>query len=176
MKFAHSLALLALTTGLLAGCGEDPEKERFRQELINKALNDETRKAGDAFLTENAKKDGVKTTQSGLQYRILQTGEGASPNSTDMVTVHYEGKRVDGVVFDSSYQREKPATFALNRVIRGWAEGVGMMNPGAVWEFYIPPELAYGAVSPSEQIPANSTLIFKVELIDFTAVENREQP
>ncbi|MFW1676988.1 FKBP-type peptidyl-prolyl cis-trans isomerase [Pontibacter sp. JAM-7] len=159
--------ILGLVLVLLAGCGENPEEEAFRQQLKDKALNDDTRKLGEAFLQENAQQPGVKVTVSGLQYRIEQPGEGPHPGITDLVTVHYEGTRVDGGVFDSSYQRGEPSTFPLNRVIRGWTEAVGMMNRGAVWTLFIPPELAYGATSPSDQIPANSTLIFKVELVDF---------
>ncbi len=162
--------LTGMVLVLLAGCGENPEEQAFRQQLKDKALNDETRQQGTAFLADNAKQAGIQTTASGLQYRIEVPGEGPHPHITDLVTVHYEGQRVDGFVFDSSYQRGEPSVFPLNRVIRGWTEGVGMMNKGAVWTLFIPPELAYGATSPSDDIPANSTLIFKVELIDFEPV------
>ncbi len=159
--------LAGLMLLVLTGCGESQEEQAFRQQLKDKALNDETRQLGTAFLAENAQKAGIQITPSGLQYRIETPGEGPRPRITDRVTVHYEGQRIDGVVFDSSYQRGEPSVFPLNRVIRGWTEGVGLMNKGAVWTFYIPPELAYGATSPSDDIPANSTLIFKVELLDF---------
>ncbi|WP_286239372.1 FKBP-type peptidyl-prolyl cis-trans isomerase [Neptuniibacter halophilus] len=171
MKTGFGLLALLVMTAAISGCGEDAEKEAFRQELIEKALNDEVRKAGDAFMADNAKAEGVVTTPSGLQYKVLASGDGDSPAVSDQVTVHYEGMRTDGHVFDSSYKRGKPTTFPLNRVIKGWTEGVSMMKRGDVWMLYIPPELAYGATSPSEDIPANSTLIFKVELIDFTAAE-----
>lgn len=171
MKAAKCLLAIITTTLVLTGCGDNAEEEKFRKELVEKALNDDVRKAGDQFLQENLKEEGVKVTPSGLQYKVLVAGQGDRPTVQDMVTVHYEGMRVDGHVFDSSYQRGNPATFPLNRVIRGWTEGVAMMQKGAVWMLYIPPELAYGAVSPSEDIPANSTLIFKVELIDFNAAK-----
>lgn len=173
MKWVSLLMLLSISM-VISGCGDNPEEEKFRQELIEKALNDEVRKIGDAFLADNAKEPGVKVTASGLQYKVLVEGEGESPSHTDHVTVHYEGLRVDNYVFDSSYKRGEPTRFPLNRVIKGWTEGVGLMNKGAVWMLYIPPELAYGALSPSEDIPANSTLIFKVELIDFVTAEKQE--
>lgn len=171
MKVVSTIVTVFILAGVLSACGEDPEKEKFRKELVDKALNDDTRKAGDAFLVANATQPDIKVTPSGLQYRVLQAGEGASPNITDVVTVHYEGKRIDGVVFDSSYARNKPNDFPVNRVIRGWTEALSMMNKGAAWELFIPPQLAYGATSPNELIPANSTLVFKVELIDFKEAE-----
>ncbi len=118
-----------------------------------------------AFLAENAKKEGVVTTESGLQYREIKAGEGKSPQTTDSVSVNYRGALIDGTEFDSSYERGKPATFQLNKVIKGWREALPLMKEGAKWELYIPPELAYGKRAPSKKIPANSTLIFEVELI-----------
>lgn len=171
MRIKAGLCVLLVVAGGLSGCGEDPQEAKFRQELIDKALNDDTRKLGDAFLQDNAKSEGVKRTPSGLQYKILQEGDGESPEASDTVKVHYEGMRVDGHIFDSSYKRGKPAEFPLNRVIKGWTEGLSMMKKGGVRMLYIPPELAYGALSPSEDIPANSTLIFKVELIDIKEAE-----
>jgi FKBP-type peptidyl-prolyl cis-trans isomerase len=121
-------------------------------------------KAGQEFLVENASKEGVVVLDSGLQYRVITEGGGASPKATDRVTVHYAGRLLDGSEFDSSYKRGKPATFALNGVIKGWTEGLQLMKEGATYEFYIPGDLAYGSRGrPS--IPANATLIFKVELI-----------
>lgn len=171
MKVSAYLVMLFVSTGLLSGCGENADEQKFKQQLIDKALNDDVRKEGDAFLAKNATEEGVITTKSGLQYKVLVSGEGPKPSVSDMVTVHYEGMRVDGYVFDSSYKRGKPTSFPLNRVIKGWTEGVSMMSRGDVWMLYLPPELAYGALSPSSDIPANSTLIFKVELIDFKAAE-----
>lgn len=171
MYMKRSLLSVLLISGLISGCGNDAEEEKFRQSLVQKALYDDVRKEGDAFLAQNVNEGGIKTTASGLQYKVLASGEGESPSVTDQVTVHYEGMRVDGHIFDSSYKRGKPSTFPLNRVIKGWTEGVSMMKKGDVWMLYIKPELAYGATSPSADIPANSTLIFKVELIDFHSVE-----
>lgn len=121
---------------------------------------------GEAFLKENAKKEGVKTTASGLQYSVTKEGTGKSPKATDTVKVNYEGKLIDGTVFDSSYKRGEPIEFPLNRVIPGWTEGVQLMKEGATYEFVIPYKLAYGERgTPGGPIPPNATLIFKVELI-----------
>lgn len=120
--------------------------------------------ADHAFLAENAKKAGVVTTASGLQYEVLKEGTGAQPTATSNVTVHYEGKLINGTVFDSSVARKEPATFPLNQVIPGWTEGVQLMKEGAKYRFVIPAELGYGAQGAGT-IPPNSTLIFDVELI-----------
>ncbi|HYK25523.1 MAG TPA: FKBP-type peptidyl-prolyl cis-trans isomerase [Steroidobacteraceae bacterium] len=118
------------------------------------------------FLAANSKRPGVKTTQSGLQYKVLNEGSGAPPHPTDQVTVNYRGTLLDGTVFDSSYEKGKPFTFPLSqRMIPGWTEAISMMKPGAKWEIYIPPELAYGANSPAPQIPPNALLKFDVELL-----------
>ncbi len=119
---------------------------------------------GQAFLAENAKKEGVKTTASGLQYTVLKEGTGKQPKATDQVTVHYVGKLLDGTTFDSSVDRGEPATFGLSQVIKGWTEGVQLMKEGAKYKFFIPAELAYGENSPPA-IPGNSALVFEVELI-----------
>ena len=120
---------------------------------------------GKAFLEENAKKEGVKTLPSGLQYKVIQEGSGATPAATDTVTVHYRGTLIDGTEFDSSHSRGKPATFRTDRVIRGWTEALQKMKEGAKWELFIPPELAYGERGAGAKIGPNSTLIFEVELI-----------
>lgn len=161
------IPLLLISGLLLGGCGEDPEKEAFRQQLIEKALNDETSTAGITFLAENAQRDGVIVLPSGLQYLILNSGTGVHPTYQDSVVVDYEGTRVDGGIFDSSYQRGKPSVFPLKKVIKGWQEAMLKMKAGDVWMLYIPAKLAYGATSPSNDIPANSTLIFKVELLEI---------
>ncbi len=126
----------------------------------------EFKAAGEAFLVENGKKEGVVTTASGLQYTILTEGTGPSPKAEDQVTCHYHGTLTDGEVFDSSYERGEPATFALNRVIPGWTEGLQLMKEGAKYRFFIPQELAYGAnPRPGGPIKPYSTLVFDVELI-----------
>jgi FKBP-type peptidyl-prolyl cis-trans isomerase len=121
-----------------------------------------TQAAGPAYLAANAKKPGVKTTASGLQYRVLREGKGARPTAADAVTVHYRGTLVDGSEFDSSYQRGEPITFPLSRVIKGWTEGLQLMQVGAKYELVIPPELAYGDRGPL----ARQALVFEVELLD----------
>jgi FKBP-type peptidyl-prolyl cis-trans isomerase len=120
---------------------------------------------GNTFLEENKNKEGVKTTESGLQYKVIKEGTGASPVATDQVTVHYTGRLIDGTIFDSSKQRGEPATFPLNGVIPGWTEGLQLMKEGGVYEFYIPPHLAYGDRGAGNVIPPNSTLVFEVELL-----------
>ena len=142
------------------------------QKLINEYLTDLqekalrlNREAGEKFLAENGKKEGVHTTASGLQYVIEKEGTGKSPSATDNVTVHYTGRLLDGRVFDSSVSRGEPATFPLNRVIPGWTEGLQLMKEGAKYVFFIPSDLAYGAQGAGRDIPPHSTLIFEVELI-----------
>ena len=121
---------------------------------------------GEKFLTANAKKDSVKVTASGLQYKILTAGTGATPTAAQKVKVNYEGRLIDGTVFDSSYKRKQPATFACNQVIKGWTEALTLMPVGSKWELYIPQELAYGA-REAGKIPPFSTLIFTVELLEI---------
>ena len=122
--------------------------------------------AGEAFLAENGKKDGVVTLPSGLQYQVLKEGNGKKPSATDQVVCHYEGTLIDGTVFDSSYQRNQPATFGLNQVIAGWTEGVQLMQEGAKYRFFIPYNLAYGERGAGAQIPPFAALVFDVELIE----------
>ena len=124
----------------------------------------EARKDGEDFLAENAKRPEVKVTDSGLQYEILQGGEGASPSATETVEVHYHGTLIDGTVFDSSVERGQTIEFPLNRVIPGWTEGVQLMKEGAKYRFFIPYDLAYGAQGSPPKIPPYSALIFDVEL------------
>lgn len=121
--------------------------------------------AGLAFLEENGAREEVVTLDSGLQYEVLEAGEGTRPEATDTVTTHYEGRLIDGTVFDSSYRRGEPASFPLNRVIPGWTEGLQLMSPGAKYRLYVPAELAYGDRAAGS-IPPNSTLIFDVELLE----------
>ncbi len=153
--------------------GTKPEIEISEaQQIINEYLQElqkkaeaQAREAGEAFLAENAKKEGVKVTSTGLQYIVDKEGTGAQPTAEDEVTVHYTGKLLDGTVFDSSVNRGEPATFPLNRVIPGWTEGVQLMKEGAKYTFFIPSDLAYGPQGVPNAIPPHSTLIFDVELI-----------
>lgn len=123
------------------------------------------KEAGEKYLAENAKKEGVVTTGSGLQYKVLTEGKGKQPTAKDTVKCHYEGFLIDGTVFDSSVQRGEPATFALQQVIAGWTEGVQLMKEGAKYRFFIPYRLAYGEGGAGAAIPPYATLIFDVELI-----------
>lgn len=123
------------------------------------------KKEGEAFLAENAKKDGITVTKSGLQYEVLQEGAGKQPKATDTVRCHYEGRLLDGTIFDSSYKRNEPADFGLQQVIAGWTEGVQLMSEGSKYRFYIPYMLAYGEGGAGAMIPPFATLIFDVELI-----------
>lgn len=120
---------------------------------------------GEKFLEDNAKKEGVAVTASGLQYKILTPGTGRSPKATDTVRVHYEGTLIDGKIFDSSYRRGESIEFPLNRVIPGWTEGVQLMQEGAKFRFFIPSKLAYGARGAGRDIGPNEALIFDVELL-----------
>lgn len=123
--------------------------------------------AGQKFLDENAKRDGVVTTATGLQYEVLKEGSGDSPKETDNVTVHYHGTLIDGTVFDSSVDRGQPATFPVNGVIPGWVEALQLMNPGAKYKLFIPSNLAYGERGAGGAIGPNATLVFEVELISI---------
>ena len=125
-----------------------------------------TATADSAFLTQISSQEGVVTTESGLRYKVLQAGTGVKPTATNTVTVNYEGRLVNGTVFDSSYQRGTPARFGVSDVIAGWTEALQLMSAGSTWELYIPPELAYGARGVPGVIPPNAVLVFKVELID----------
>ncbi len=123
------------------------------------------RKNGEAFLTENAKREGIKVTKSGLQYEVLESGKGDSPKASDNVEVHYTGKLIDGTVFDSSVERGVPASFGVTQVIPGWVEALQLMHEGDKWRLYIPSDLAYGPNGAGGVIGPNMTLIFDVELL-----------
>lgn len=123
------------------------------------------KKAADAFLAENKGKAGVVTLPSGLQYKVLKEGTGATPKETDTVTVHYRGTLIDGTEFDSSYSRGEPATFPVKGVIKGWTEALQHMKVGSKWQLFVPPELAYGERGAGRAIGPNQTLIFEVELL-----------
>ena len=123
---------------------------------------------GQKFLEENGKREGVVTLPSGLQYEVLQEGSGATPDGNSRVTVHYEGRLIDGKVFDSSYKRNSPATFGVRQVISGWTEALQLMPVGSKWTLYIPSELGYGARGAGGSIPPNAALIFDVELLGIS--------
>lgn len=141
-----------------------------KQEEANKKMADVNAQAGAAFLEENGKRVEVKTTASGLQYEVVKEGEGACPGPHDQVTVHYEGRLIDGTVFDSSVERGEPATFGVTQVIPGWVEALQMMKEGSKWRLFIPSALAYGPQGAGGIIGPNQTLIFDVELIK---IENK---
>jgi FKBP-type peptidyl-prolyl cis-trans isomerase FklB len=136
------------------------KKAETMQKLAEKNKAD-----GETFLAENAKKEGVKSLPSGLQYKEITPGKGKSPKATDTVTTHYKGSLIDGTVFDSSYKRGEPATFPVSGVIPGWTEALQLMKEGAKWQLFLPSNLAYGEKGAGRDIGPNATLIFEVELI-----------
>ncbi|WWL51344.1 FKBP-type peptidyl-prolyl cis-trans isomerase [Stutzerimonas chloritidismutans] len=138
-------------------------------------MNAKAVEAGKKFLEDNAKREGVMTTDSGLQYEVVKAAEGRQPTENDVVTVHYEGSLTDGTVFDSSIKRGSPIDLPVGGVIPGWVEGLQLMHVGEKYKLYIPSELAYGEQSPSPLIPANSVLVFDLELLDIKGDE-AEQP
>lgn len=142
------------------------QEQEAKQQAAAAEAGKAAKAAGEAFLAENGKKDGVVTLPSGLQYQVLKEGDGKKPSATDQVVCHYEGTLIDGTVFDSSYQRNQPATFGLNQVIAGWTEGVQLMQEGAKYRFFIPYNLAYGERGAGAHIPPFAALVFDVELIE----------
>ncbi|HVC01368.1 MAG TPA: FKBP-type peptidyl-prolyl cis-trans isomerase [Steroidobacteraceae bacterium] len=153
----------------LAGRKTDPAEQQRLQAFVRVVMQASLTRheaAARAFLARNGRRPGVETTASGLQYRILAAGDAkaAAPAPTDIVTVHYRGRLIDGTEFDSSYKRGRPATFPVDAVIKGWQEALAMMRPGASWELFIPPDLGYGQ-SPRPGIPPGSLLIFDVRLL-----------
>ncbi len=149
----------------------NPDKaNKILQDYFEKIQNEKgnnAKAAGEKFLAENKTKEGVHTLKSGLQYKVLKEGKGTKPKATDTVKCHYEGRLIDGTVFDSSIRRNEPAEFPVNGVIAGWVEALQLMNVGAKWQLYIPSELAYGAHGAGQSIGPNETLIFDVELLDI---------
>src|SRR2546423_4833450 len=177
----------ALVAGLKEAMGgkeatlskEDRDKtlQAFQKEMMEKQVAASKEAAtknqaeGEKFLAENKTKDGVKTPASGLQYKVLKEGSGASPKETDTVVTNYKGTLIDGTEFDSSYKRNEPATFPVNRVIKGWTEALQLMKPGAKYQLFIPSGLAYGERGAGQLIGPNATLIFELELLSIKQPE-----
>ena len=186
-----SLQMDQFLQGIQHGHAGDEEAKRMSREEIQQALMEyqqtlqeeqskqieelaqKNREAGDTFLAENAERDSIETTESGLQYEILEEGNGTKPGATDMVQVHYTGELLSGEVFDSSRERGEPVTFGLNQVIPGWTEGLQLMSEGARYKLYIPSDLAYGP-GGSRAIGPNETLVFDVELLAINPDESEE--
>ncbi|MEJ2383399.1 MAG: FKBP-type peptidyl-prolyl cis-trans isomerase [Xanthomonadales bacterium] len=165
LRAAHSGEELALTPEQATTIrNEYIAARRAEAEAAQQNLAAENAAAGDKFLLENATRDGVQVTDSGLQYEVLEMGDGAKPTASDTVTVHYRGTLLDGTEFDSSYARNQEATFGLGQVIPGWTEGLQLMPVGSKFKFFIPSSLAYGPNGPPS-IGPNATLIFEVELL-----------
>ena len=146
----------------------EAEAEQAVQTFFQEKAEEQAKSAkaeGENFLAENAKKPGVETLPSGLQYQVLREGDGRKPSATDQVECHYEGTLINGQVFDSSYRRGETATFGLNQVIKGWTEGLQLMQEGAKYRFFIPYNLAYGERGAGQSIPPYAALIFDVELV-----------
>jgi FKBP-type peptidyl-prolyl cis-trans isomerase len=150
----------------ISGVMEAFQKEvQQAQDEQKKSQGGRNTKEGKAFLTENAKKKTVKTTASGLQYEVIQDGDGETPKSTDTVRTHYKGTLIDGTVFDSSYDRGEPAEFPVTGVIKGWVEALQLMKVGSKWKLYVPSELAYGERGAGDKIGPGAVLIFEIELL-----------
>ena len=172
-KFEYSRKVMQLVVkdGLAGKEDRVPQAERSAvMQKLQQMESEKNKKAGKEFLDENKKKEGVKETQSGLQYKVIKDGAGASPKKEQRVEVHYKGTLINGEEFDSSYKRNQPAQFGVTEVIKGWTEALQLMKPGAKWELFIPSDQAYGdQMRPN--IPAGSTLIFEVELIKILPPE-----
>ncbi|WP_271270866.1 FKBP-type peptidyl-prolyl cis-trans isomerase [Aliamphritea hakodatensis] len=173
IKYAAVFSVIS-SVMLLAGCGDDQNEAEFRRQLIEKALNDDVKKEGVAFLAENKQQPGIQETADGLQYLVIQPGSGDKPRLQDSVKVHYQGWRVDGELFESTLEQGEPSEFPLGGVIKGWRKALLMMPAGAKWKIFLPSELAYGAISPNEKIPANSALIFEIELLEIVPAQQAE--
>jgi FKBP-type peptidyl-prolyl cis-trans isomerase FklB len=168
LRDASAGAKLALTDDEMKGCMEKLQKSvQEKQSSQNNVIAEKNKEDGEAFLKANASKPGVITTPSGLQYQIIKEGTGPKPLPTDTVTTHYHGTLIDGTVFDSSKERNQPATFPVNGVIQGWQEALPLMNTGSTYKLFIPSGLAYGNRGAGPKIGPNSTLIFDVELISI---------
>ena len=157
-----------MTKAAMQECLQKFQEEKMNQQSSEKtAGSDQNKIDGEAFLAANKTKEGVITTESGLQYKVITKGTGATPKKTDTVETHYRGTLINGKEFDSSYSRGKTASFGVSRVIAGWTQALLMMKVGAKWQLYIPPDLAYGARGAGGDIGPNATLIFDIELISI---------
>lgn len=152
------------------------QEKRTKQEEARKKEGEENIKTGEKFLAENAKKEGVITLPSGLQYKIITSGKGKTPTADDTVKTHYRGTLIDGTEFDSSYSRNEPAVFPVKRVIPGWTEALQLMKEGDKWQLFIPSKLAYGENGAGGKIGPNATLVFDIELISIEKKEEAEKP
>lgn len=191
-KISSEIDLFIVLQGLVDGEGGD-EKAQLDMEEMQKVImefnaamrkkieedkmkeGEKNKAEGEKFLKENASKEGVTVTESGLQYTVIKEGTGPHPKATDVVNVHYKGMFLDGKEFDSSFSRNKPATFPLNRVIKGWTEGLQLMKVGAKWKFFVPSDIAYGERGKGE-IGPNATLIFEVELLGIDIPKEAPAP
>jgi FKBP-type peptidyl-prolyl cis-trans isomerase len=149
------------------------QKLMAKREEDQKALGEKNKTASEAYMTENAKKEGIKTTASGLQYKVVTEGKGAKPKADDVVEVNYKGTLIDGTEFDSSYKRGQPVKFPVNGVIPGWTEALQLMPVGSKYELYIPSDLAYGPGGTGGVIGPNQALVFEVELLDIKKPETK---
>lgn len=168
-------SFMAAVEDALKGKKSSLNDQEMQQAIMNLQMSiqskmmksaEENKARGDGFLAANKIKEGVKTTASGLQYRVIKEGSGRKPKATSLVTAHYSGKLIDGTEFDSSYKRNQPAQFKLDQVIKGWAEGLQLMTTGSKYELVIPSELGYGT-RDNQKIPGGSVLIFEVELVSI---------
>jgi FKBP-type peptidyl-prolyl cis-trans isomerase FklB len=170
-----------LTRGIqdaLSGAKPLLSKEEIQETMVafQKEMAEKQKQRGEAFLSENKKKEGVKTLPSGLQYKVIKAGTGKKPKLNDTVTVNYRGTLMDGAEFDSSYRRGQPATFPVSGVIPGWTEALQLMAEGAKWQLFIPPNLAYGERGAGGLIGPNAALIFEVELISVQENKQEKKP
>ncbi len=172
----ENISIEAMTSGFRSAIlGEETQITREQADSIvrgyfekaGQAQSQKNLEEGNAFLEQNKQREGIKTTESGLQYEVLKEGTGRKPSADDQVKVHYQGTLIDGTVFDSSIERGEPATFGVSQVIPGWTEALEMMKEGAKWKIYLPASIAYGERGAGQDIGPNSTLIFEVELLEI---------
>jgi len=147
-----------------------------KQEEFLKKVGEKNKAEGEAFLAENKKKEGIKTLESGLQYKVIKAGNGKKPTLSDTVTIHYRGTLIDGTEFDSSYRRGEPAPLSISRLIPGWKEALQLMEVGEKWQLFIPSNLAYGERAAGPNIGPNATLIFEVELFSIEEKKEEKKP